>query len=852
MSPFCDLHDQRKVPAELFTASGDLEVTEWAHSPLLFNPTNIDIDRHNRIWVAEGRRYRRAKWSPPADRIMVLEDTDLDGKADKSWVFVEDKELVAPLGIGVIGNKVVVSSPPHLIVYTDVDNNAVFDPKIDKRENILTGFNPKSKDNDHGLHSTTVGPNGQWYFNTGNAGHPNITGKDGVNIIAGSFYENGIHNVGKPSSDGFIYYGGLALRMNPDGTGLRVISHNFRNTYEQSVTSMGDVFHADNDDPPVCRTTYVMEYGNMGYAKNEGRTNWKGTTRFAFNMKGNQSKAHAQWGQDNPGVLPFGDIYGRGSPTGTAFYENGILEADWKGTLLIGEAAKNVIFGYKPTPDKATFALKRFDFLSTTPKEFKGYGWGKPLPSDIRNMFRPSDVCIGADGAIYVSDWFDGRVGGHQTYDKAGHGTIYRVAPKGFKPQKLNHDLDSIDGLIELLKSPAVNVRAIGFYGLKEKGKDAIPAVTRLLKESNPYVRARAIWLLPQLGTEGADTVEKLLAAKDASIRITAFRALRFINHKLLEISKPLATDPDPGVRREVALAMRYIPAQQSTPILLDVIKLWDGADRTMLEAIGAGADNKATEIYAATKSALKDDPRVIRIGWRLHPTSAVNDLQAIAMDSTADQMDRFYAVDGLAFNKSPLAYQAMRSINTDSDGKLKQRSGYWLKYNKTFRWKPYGEAATFTYANHLIPTFPKKQMAVSDVTALKGNAKTGKTKISACFMCHQVGDAGIEFGPTLTGFGTGQTVEMVAKAIVTPDDDIAHGYKATEIKTKDGKTIQGFLISDGDIITIRVMGGSAVDIRKEDVDSRKEMTASAMVAGQDLNLSAQDIRDIIAFLRGA
>ena len=47
--------------------------------------------------------------------------------------------------------------------------------------------------------------------------------------------------------------------MNPDGTGAEIIGYNYRNSYEQSVTSLGDVFQNDNDDPPACRVSWVMD-----------------------------------------------------------------------------------------------------------------------------------------------------------------------------------------------------------------------------------------------------------------------------------------------------------------------------------------------------------------------------------------------------------------------------------------------------------------------------------------------------------------------------------------------------------------------------------------------------------------
>src|SRR5688500_19147138 len=113
-----------QVPLDLFQVPEGFEITVWAASPLLHNPTNIDIARDGRIWVAEGVRYRsHHARQPEGDRIVVLQDTDGDGKADSTHTFVQEPGLIAPLGVTVIDNKIVVAQPPDLIVYTDVDRN---------------------------------------------------------------------------------------------------------------------------------------------------------------------------------------------------------------------------------------------------------------------------------------------------------------------------------------------------------------------------------------------------------------------------------------------------------------------------------------------------------------------------------------------------------------------------------------------------------------------------------------------------------------------------------------------------------------------------------------------------------
>ena len=143
-----------------FRCPDGFEVTLWASSPLLHNPTNIDIDRDGRIWVAEGVRYRsHHARQPEGDRIVVLQDKDGDGKAESTHTFVQEPALIAPLGVSVIDNKIIVAQPPDMIVYTDVDRNLRFDPAVDKREVLLTGF--QGVNHDHSLHSVTVGPGRQ-------------------------------------------------------------------------------------------------------------------------------------------------------------------------------------------------------------------------------------------------------------------------------------------------------------------------------------------------------------------------------------------------------------------------------------------------------------------------------------------------------------------------------------------------------------------------------------------------------------------------------------------------------------------------------------------------------------------
>src|SRR5205085_2235625 len=85
-----------KALATMQTAPG-FQVELFAAEPMVMNPTSIDIDHKGRVWVAEAVNYRRTNFNRPiirkeGDRIVVLVDTDGDGKADESKVFYQGKE----------------------------------------------------------------------------------------------------------------------------------------------------------------------------------------------------------------------------------------------------------------------------------------------------------------------------------------------------------------------------------------------------------------------------------------------------------------------------------------------------------------------------------------------------------------------------------------------------------------------------------------------------------------------------------------------------------------------------------------------------------------------------------------
>jgi hypothetical protein len=184
-------------------------------------------------------------------------------------------------------------------------------------------------------------------------------------------------------------------------------------------------------------------------------------------------------------------------------------------------------------------------------------------------------------------------------------------------------------------------VRAIGFEGLKARGAAAVPAVAALLEDPSPYIQGRAIHLLYQLGPEGRQRAGSPESFTDPALRIAAYRAVRRAGLDILPVAARLARDTDAGVRRDVALSMRDVPAAASMDILVAIARGYDGQDRTYLEALGTGSTGKEPALYERLRRELgvNNDPTTwsatfARLAWRLHVPAAVPDLTARAKAS--------------------------------------------------------------------------------------------------------------------------------------------------------------------------------------------------------------------------
>ncbi len=145
-------------PIPQFDTMPGIEVTLFAENPQLAKPIQMNFDPEGRLWVATSSVYPQVKPGQVAnDKIVVLQDTTGDGKADKTTVFADG--LFIPTGIEPGNGGAYVAQSTELLHFRDTDG----DGRADKKQIVLSGFG--TEDTHHTLHTLRWGHDGRLYFN---------------------------------------------------------------------------------------------------------------------------------------------------------------------------------------------------------------------------------------------------------------------------------------------------------------------------------------------------------------------------------------------------------------------------------------------------------------------------------------------------------------------------------------------------------------------------------------------------------------------------------------------------------------------------------------------------------------
>ncbi|MGI9429289.1 MAG: PVC-type heme-binding CxxCH protein [Bythopirellula sp.] len=614
-----------KETARALQLHANLQAQVFAAEPMITNPTNIAVDERGRVWVCDVVNYRGNQGKrPEGDRILVLEDQDGDGQADRSTVFYQGHDVDSALGICVLGEKVIVSCSPDVFVLTDEDG----DGRADKKQVLYSKTGDAQ--HDHSAHAFVFGPDGNLYWNIGNT-NQGVFDPSGHVMI--DVFGQEVRNMGNP------YRHGLAFRQSLAGERFEVLAHNLRNSYELTVDAFGRIWFTDNDDDGNLGTRFcfTLEGGNYGYTDEITGQHWRSGMRTGMNER----VPLRHWHQNDPGSIPNVLNNGSGSPAGVEVYEGKLLPAALHGGIVHCEPGHNVVRVYLPEAHGAGYQAKTIELID-----------GRTDP-----WFRPVDVAAAPDGSLMIADWYDPGVGGHRQAD-IDRGRIYRIAPPAADYQTPAIDLSSASKCCQQLCSPNHSVRYLAWTALQQLGAAAEETLAEFSRSADPRERVRAYWLLNRLGPQGSLHRERAIKDPDPRVRAATARMLVQNPDPAWPLLRDLADDSSPQVRRAAAIALRHAPPAEAKALWAELATRCNGEDRWELEALGLAADGRWDACLQAWLASAGQDawrsPAGRKLIWRSRGTQTVDKLAALLTDLDTPQEELPKLLRALDFNDSP------------------------------------------------------------------------------------------------------------------------------------------------------------------------------------------------------
>lgn len=502
-----DPEDERR---ELKVPPG-FTISLFAAEPMIKNPIHMNWDARGRLWVATSPIYPHIMpGARPSDEIIVLEDTNGDGRADKRTVFADDLLIPTAVLPDDRGGAYVANSS-EVLHLSDTDG----DGRADARRVVLAGFG--TEDTHHILHTFMWGPDGALYFNQSIYIHTHAETPHGVKRLMGS----GIWRLQTDTHRADIVSRGL---VNPWGHGF--------NRWGQSFATDGAGGHGINYAFRGSAFATANGYRRVLPGLNPGRPKYCGLVV----------------------------ISGRGFPD------------DWQDTLVANDFRGNRTH---------RFALEPQD---------SGY-LSKPQPDVITSghrAFRPVDLKMGPDGALYVADWYNpiinhGEVDFRDPRRDTQHGRIWRLIRTDAPAiEHVDFAGASIAQLVTMLGSPEQYTRntARRQLVLRDAAKVAQALRKRLTSlkptsSSFEHDRLEILWAFQTIGVVELPLWDAVASSPDHRARATAMRVLDDWGPPSeggIDRLRRGVADEHPQVRLEAVNTARYFDSDAAAAIALGAL----------------------------------------------------------------------------------------------------------------------------------------------------------------------------------------------------------------------------------------------------------------------------------------
>ena len=522
-----------------FTVADGYEINLFASEvdfPDLENPVNFTFDPQGRLWVATMPSY--PQYQPPHkpnDKLLIFEDTDGDGKADKQSVFADGLHL--PTGFEVGDGGAYVAQEPNLVHLVDTDG----DGKADQKKIVMGGFD--SGDSHHAIGAFVWGPGG------------------GVYMHEGTFHVTQVETPYGPTRNAH----GAVYRFDPTRQKLETfVSYNFANPWGHCWDAWGQNFVADAS----------------------GGANYFGT---AFSMR-TQNFA----GQDDFG--PFKFVYRkqmeqffkkRVRPTaGCEIVSSRHFPPEAQGNYLLNNCIgfQGVLQHTVKDSDSGFEGEEIEPILFSSDRNFR--------PTDLQ--FGPDGALYIVDWFNPLVGHMQ-----HNLRDPNRdhtHGRIWRITYPG-RPLLKNQDLTklSIPELLEELKSPEDRVRHRTRIRIREFPAAEVAAAlqkwTKKLDASDAgyeHNLLEALWVCQhhntpsnpdeQIRSFSRSLLGGRLASNDGRARAAAVRVLShwrdlFPQEDVIAWLTKAANDDHPRVRLEAVRAASWVNTVAAAEVALEVVK---------------------------------------------------------------------------------------------------------------------------------------------------------------------------------------------------------------------------------------------------------------------------------------